>query len=76
MGVVVLQAYPVPQDKTAAQVIDFIQKRVVNLGATMVTFCWKLLFIKTLGTFDIGVSCSFATYSSGVNADTPAHQIW
>jgi len=36
MGVVVLQAYPVPQDKTAAQVIDFLQKRIVNLGANLV----------------------------------------
>jgi hypothetical protein len=37
MGVVVLQAYPVPQDRTSGQVIDFIQKRIVNLGATMVS---------------------------------------
>jgi mediator of RNA polymerase II transcription subunit 20 len=35
MGVVVLQSYPVPADKTAAQVIDFIQKRIINLGANM-----------------------------------------
>jgi hypothetical protein len=41
MGVVVLQAYPVPQDKTSAQVIDFIQKRIVNLGACQV----KTLFL-------------------------------
>lgn len=33
MGVSVLQAYPVPQDKTAAQVVGLIQKRIVNLGA-------------------------------------------
>jgi mediator of RNA polymerase II transcription subunit 20 len=33
MGVSVLQAYPVPHDKTAAQVIELIQKRIVNLGA-------------------------------------------
>ena len=38
MGVVVCQAYPVPQDKTAAQVIDFLQKRIVNLGANLVNF--------------------------------------
>merc|ERR1719369_1971286 len=33
MGVTILQAYPVPQDKTAAQVIEIIQKRIINLGA-------------------------------------------
>jgi len=33
MGVTILQVYPVPQDKTAAQVIDIIQKRIINLGA-------------------------------------------
>ena len=36
MGVVVLQAYPVPQDKSAAQVTEFIQRRIINLGAIMV----------------------------------------
>ncbi len=34
MGVAVLQAYPVAQDKTAPQVIELLQKRIVNLGAT------------------------------------------
>ena len=33
MGVVVLQSYPVPHDKSAAQVIEVIQKRIANLGA-------------------------------------------
>lgn len=35
MGVVVLQAYPVPLDKTPAQITDFIQKRIVGLGANL-----------------------------------------
>ena len=33
MGVTILQPYPVPHDKTANQVIDLIQKRIINLGA-------------------------------------------
>ena len=33
MGVAILQIYPVPHDKTAAQIIEIIQKRIVNLGA-------------------------------------------
>jgi len=33
MGVTILQAYPVPHDKTAAQAIEIIQKRIINLGA-------------------------------------------
>lgn len=33
MGVTVLYAYPVPHDKTAPQVIELIQKRILNLGA-------------------------------------------
>jgi len=33
MGVTLLQNYPIPADKTAPQVIDFIQKRISNLGA-------------------------------------------
>ena len=33
MGVTILQTYPVPHDKTANQVIDLIQKRIINLGA-------------------------------------------
>lgn len=33
MGVVVLQSYPVPHDKSATQVIELIQKRIANLGA-------------------------------------------
>lgn len=33
MGVTILQAYPVPHDKTAPQVIEIIQKRIINLGA-------------------------------------------
>ncbi len=33
MGVAILQIYPVPHDKTAAQTIEIIQKRIVNLGA-------------------------------------------
>jgi len=33
MGVTILQPYPVPHDKTAAQVIEIIQKRIINLGA-------------------------------------------
>lgn len=33
MGVAILQAYPVPADKTASTVIDLLQKRIVNLGA-------------------------------------------
>lgn len=33
MGVAILQAYPIPHDKTAAQVVELIHKRIVNLGA-------------------------------------------
>ena len=33
MGVVVLQSYPVPHDKSANHVIELIQKRIANLGA-------------------------------------------
>lgn len=33
MGVAILQAYPMSPDKTAAQVIEFLQRRIVNLGA-------------------------------------------
>jgi len=32
MGVAVLYLYPVPQDKTAPQVIDLLSKRLLNLG--------------------------------------------
>lgn len=35
MGVTILQPYPVPHDKTAAQVIELIQKRIINLGANL-----------------------------------------
>lgn len=34
MGVAILQAYPVPADKTASAVIDLLQKRILNLGAS------------------------------------------
>ena len=34
MGVALLQAYPVPQDKTAPQAVELLQKRILNLGAT------------------------------------------
>ena len=33
MGVVVLQSFPVPHDKSANHVIELIQKRIANLGA-------------------------------------------
>jgi len=33
MGVTLLQNFPIPADKTAPQVIDFIQKRISSLGA-------------------------------------------
>ncbi|XP_040581304.1 mediator of RNA polymerase II transcription subunit 20 [Lepeophtheirus salmonis] len=33
MGVTSLLIYPLPQDKTAPQTIDLIQKRILNLGA-------------------------------------------
>lgn len=33
MGVTILQSYPVPADKTAPQVIELLQKRIINLGA-------------------------------------------
>ena len=33
MGVAFLQAYPVPADKTAPQVIDLLTKRLAHLGA-------------------------------------------
>ena len=33
MGVTLIQPYPVPPDKTAPQVIELIQKRILNLGA-------------------------------------------
>ena len=34
MGVAVLQAYPLPPDRTVPQVIEVLQKRICNLGAT------------------------------------------
>ncbi|XP_040577274.1 mediator of RNA polymerase II transcription subunit 20 isoform X2 [Lepeophtheirus salmonis] len=33
MGVTALLVYPLPQDKTASQTIEIIQKRILNLGA-------------------------------------------
>ena len=35
MGVTILQSYPIPPDKSPAQVVDLLQKRILNLGATL-----------------------------------------